>query len=108
MFGFKRRKAAAGDMQIPYQVYETVNEPDTRRRRLMIRLVVALLVVTLLVGAFVLWRRSQDEQAVAPSGVSQQFQQSPQTNPQLPEPSGEPASTPLSGATYDRTVDQPQ
>lgn len=108
MFGFKRRKAAAGDMQIPYQVYETVNEPDTRRRRLIIRLVVALLVVTLVVGAIVLWRGSQDDQATIPSGANQQFQQSPQTNPQLPQPGGEPTPTPLSGATYDRTVDQPQ
>lgn len=109
MFGLKRRKATTGDLQIPYQVYETVNEPNVRRSRLLIRLAVALVIVTVLVVGFLLIRSSSDDQSAGvPAGASQQFLQAPQDNAQLPAPAGEPAGTPLSGETSNRTVDQPQ
>lgn len=109
MFGLRRRKADAGDTQIPYQVYETVNEPNSRRRRLLIRLGVALLAATLLFVLLMAWRGSRNEEGgTLPSGASQQLQQPPQANQQLPQPAGEPATTPLSGSNNDRTVDQPQ
>ncbi len=110
MFGFKK-KTTDQDTQIPYQVYETVHEPAARRKRWIIRLLIGLVVATVLVVIFVFIRNrlgneSKSAQPTSPQG--QQVQQAPQTNAPLPQPEGQPAKTPLSDSTNDKTVDQPQ
>jgi|GEM_PF-1918034 len=50
MFGIGNREKRPQN-QIPYEVYETVQEPNYRMRRWIIRLVTVLLVVTLLILA---------------------------------------------------------
>ncbi len=108
MFGL-RKKPAAQDTQIPYQVYETVQEPVTRRKRWIIRLLIALLVATLLVVGIVLYRNRSNttDQSDQPQS-GQDVQQSPQTNPSLESPPGEPTKTPLSDAAVSGTTNQPQ
>ncbi len=110
MFGFKK-KTTDQDTQIPYQVYETVHEPAARRKRWIVRLITGLIVATLLVVGFVFIRSrlSGDDRSAQPtSKQGQQVQQAPQTNTPLPQPEGQPAKTPLSDSTNDKTVNQPQ
>ena len=109
MFGFKRQKADNTDTQIPYQVYETVHQPAARRRRWMIRLVVALLAATLLVAGVVGLRSYLRERSSGqPGNQLQHVEQPPQVNQPLPSPEGQPADTPASGSNNDQTVTQPE
>ncbi len=110
MFGY-RKKTTDQDTQIPYQVYETVQEPAARRKRWMIRLIAGLLIATLLVMAAVTLRNrySQDGKAADPSVKQTQLvQQSPQSNTPQQQPDGQPSKSPLSDSTNDKTVSQPQ
>lgn len=103
---FRRRAANPDDVQIPYQVYETVQEPAVRRQRWIVRLIVVLLAVTLVVGIWAVWRNRQpagDDTVQSPA----QLIQSPQAN-QPPPAGGEPAQTPASGSVSDKPVSQPQ
>jgi hypothetical protein len=51
MFGSRKNKDQS-DAQIPYEVYETVQQPAAQRRRWIIRLIAALIVITLLIFGF--------------------------------------------------------
>lgn len=111
MLGFGRRKNSEQDTQIPYQVYETVNEPAARRQRWILRLVLALIVATVLILGLVYLRRymqSRNGPAGTPTGQAEQVQQPPQDNAELPVPEGDPAKLPISDGTNDKIVDQPQ
>lgn len=111
MLGFRRRNNPEQDTQIPYQVYETVNEPAARRQRWILRLVLALIVATLLILGLIYLRRamqSRNNEAGVPAGQAQQVQQAPQTNAPQPAPQGEPVKLPLSDSTNDKIVTQPQ
>lgn len=123
MFGF-RKKPRATDEQIPYEIYETVHQPAVRRRRWIIRLVVALVVVTLLIVGFMTWRNRNDanqpkEQSGAnsssqqpPAGEQQNppgqpSRQAPQSNAPIPKPEA-PATAPDGGKTNTGTVNRPE
>jgi hypothetical protein len=73
MFGSNKNTSQPSN-QIPYEVYQTVNEPTARRRRLLIRLGASLLVVTLLVfgtvqlGRFLYNRNNPANSSGAPAG----------------------------------------
>lgn len=108
MLGFFRRKrAGTDDVQIPYQVYETVHEPAIRRQRWMIRLAAVLLAVTLVMLALTLFR-NRDEASTGSNGPSSQISQPPQTNPLVPQSTDQPVRTPASDVTNDKTISQPQ
>ncbi len=111
-FGFLqkfRKKPVDPDSQIPYQVYETVHEPVARRKRWTMRLIAALAIATVVVVGFVLLRQNDDAASNQPgSQAGQSVQQSPQNNPRIQVPAGEPAKTPLSENTNDRTVVRPE
>ena len=111
MLGFRRRSTAEQETQIPYQVYETVNEPAARRQRWILRLLLALVVATLLVAGLFYLRHYLESRSGSGSGApaqSQHVQQAPQTNTPLPQAPGEPAKLPASDSTNDKVVDQPQ
>jgi cytoskeletal protein RodZ len=77
MFGFDRMSNQQYN-QLPYEVYETVHEPNARRRRWFIRLSVALLVATLLVlGGVLVWHAFTKDDAKKPQ-TSQSGQQTQQ------------------------------
>jgi hypothetical protein len=131
MFGRGRTQKQDYDTQVPYEVYQTVQEPTDRRRQWIIRLVAALVVVTLLVlGGTALYRalhktsenskkpgttqhqgigstgqQPQNDQTPPPDAVKQD----PQQNNGLPNTGStdEPATTPQSGSTNDSTVRKP-
>ena len=73
MFGSSKNTNQPSN-QIPYEVYQTVNEPSARRRRLLIRLGVSLLVVTLFVfgtvqlGRFLYNRNNPANSSGQPAG----------------------------------------
>jgi hypothetical protein len=126
MFGLgkKRNDYDQQNMQIPYQVYETVHEPTARRQRLAIRLIAALIVGTLLVFGGIALRRAlshdaapanqgqsngqgqngQDNNAQPPGSVVQ----SPQQNTALPNPGPAPAAQTPADAVNKGTVNKPE
>ena len=134
MFGLGDRNNQQND-QIPYEVYETVQEPSYRLRLWLIRLVVALIAVTVIILAIFGIRRllnsnkstdkpatqSQSQQSEstgtdssdnkgAPSGDTlppQGVNQDPQQDDTVPG-AGAPATTPQSGATNNSTVRKPE
>jgi Mg2+/citrate symporter len=111
MFGFRKKKTASEETQIPYQVYESVYEPTNRRRKLIVRLVIALVVVTLLIFGILAARRlfNNGTDSATPAGAPDtKLQQAPQGNSPLPRAEGAPAQLPISTGTNDRTIDQPQ
>jgi cytoskeletal protein RodZ len=132
MFGIGNRNNRSQD-QIPYEVYETVQEPNYRLRRWIIRLVVVLLFVTLLIFAGVAIKNlfDKDDTTGKPATQSQSdsgqespgfgngsgsnndvlpkdtVNQQPQQNTAAPD-AGTPATTPQSGTTNNSTVRKPQ
>jgi cytoskeletal protein RodZ len=128
MFGLGNRNDQQS-AQLPYEVYETVQESTYRRRRWVIRLVAALLVVTILVFAGLGLKKlinnlssddktPQQTQAESQSGSwqgssnndvvpSDPVTQAPQQN--TPATTGStPVTTPQSSADNNTTVRKPQ
>lgn len=124
MFGFGNRNNDQ-NTQIPYEVYETVQEPTYRRRRWIIRLVAALVVVTLLIfGVSAIRNALRDDNKGEPStsqnqpGSSEQenndilppeaISQSPQQNTPGSGAGSGPSATPQSNADNNSTVRKPE
>jgi len=109
MFG--RRKRTDNDTQIPYQLYETVHEPTSRRWRWALELVVSLAVVTVVViGGMALYRniRGSDSKNTAVPDQAKQLEQSPQENNAIDKtPTAKPATTPLSKSTNNTEIKSP-
>lgn len=124
MFGIGR-KQDQDNVQIPYEVYETVQEPINRRRRWVVRLAAALVVVTLLIfGGNALRNVLSDDkpgstgnqsQGAGNSGTAnkdvmatESVNQAPQQNP-APAANGEtPATVPQSSVDNNATVRRPE
>ena len=125
MFGLGRRNNDP-NTQIPYEVYETVQEPTYRRRRWIIRLVAALVVVTLLIFGVSALRNALKHDTTDNNSSTGQNQsgsdgqgnkdvmspdsvnQSPQQNTSGSDASSNPAATPQSGADNNSTVRKPE
>lgn len=125
MFGIGSRNDQQ-DSQIPYEVYETVQDSSFQRRRWIIRLVAALIVVTLLIVAGMAIRNALDKDDAANNpkdqtqgqndGASQNndalpaetVNQSPQQNTSGAGTDVKPATTPQSGADNNSTVRKPE
>jgi len=128
MFGRKDRNNSQNP-QIPYEVYETIQESSYRRRRWIIRLIAALLLVTILFFAglgikklidnsstddkksqeqtqnqFGEGEGSNNNDAIAPESVNQ----APQQNSPAAGVASDPATTPQSGSDNNSTVRKPQ
>lgn len=125
MFGFGKRNNQQ-QAHIPYELYESVQQPTYRRRRWLIRLVVILALVTLLVFVVVQLVRqfgnntvdepgpstTQEQQSTdqnrdtrntpAPESVSQPVQGTPTPT------TGTPATGPQSDDNNDKTVRKPE
>jgi len=128
MFGFrKKQQPQASDEQIPYEIYETIHQPAARRRRLIIRLILALLIATLIIIGVIAWRNRNDTNKPAPSrgsgessqqqpasGAAQQnpvgqpSRQAPQSNAPIPKPEVQQPSTPAGGDLNTGTVNRPE
>lgn len=109
MFGFGR-KQDQDNVQIPYEVYETVQEPINRRRRWIVRLALALAVVTLLIfGGNALRGILFDDNHDSPASTSQEREgntpasnkdtTAPEAANQLPQQNPAPAPTASSSVT---------
>jgi cytoskeletal protein RodZ len=124
MFGLGNRNNDQ-NTQIPYEVYETVQEPTYRRRRWVIRLVAALVVVTLLIfGISAIRNALKDDNGGTPStgqsqsGSGQQgnkdvlppesVNQSPEQNTPGSGAGSDPSTTPQSGTDNNSTVRKPE
>jgi hypothetical protein len=128
MFGRKDSNNSQNP-QIPYEVYETIQESSYRRRRWIIRLIAALLLVTILFFAGLgieklLNNNSTDdnksqEQTQNRFGEgegsnnkdvlpSETINQTPQQNTSAAGAGSDPATTPQSGSDNNSTVRKPQ
>jgi hypothetical protein len=134
MFGFGRRQEEYS-AQVPYEVYASAQEPALRRRRWLLRLVAALVIVTLALFGIVTLRNSiRKSDKPATPAVSQgnnnpsaktnngsngnagqsktpapaAVQQSPQQNSNLPTTGDGAANLPVSGVDNNSTVRKPE
>lgn len=77
MFGIGKNKQAQTDNQVPYQVYETLQQPTDRRRLWIIRLVVSLAIVTILIlggvglSRWLLGNDNESDQSTATNSAEQ-------------------------------------
>ena len=124
MFGFRRKNNDQQDTQIPYEVYESMQQPAAQRRRWITRLIVALLAATILVFGFYWLSKAFLNRDNGSTGSSQQqgggnhtdeklqppedLRQSPQQNPALTGGSGQPAGGAQSGSENNTTVRKPE
>lgn len=85
--------------QIPYEVYETVHKPGARRRRLLIRLGVALIAATLLIfgGVQVYKALFRDEPKDQTTSTNQPGQPDAPKNTDKPKPNNDNGSSPQGG-----------
>jgi len=124
MFGMRRKQPSA-DEQVPYEVYQTIHGPVARRRRLIVRLLAALIIVTIaFFGALAWTNRSKDDKPASkkPSTASQQPQsgvfgnnpigqpsrQAPQNNAPIPKPETPQEAPAGTDKPNDGTVKRPQ
>jgi cytoskeletal protein RodZ len=118
MFGFgKHRDNYDQNMHIPYEVYETVHGPTARRRRWLVRLVAALIVVTLLVfGGIALQRalsndfNSGDQTGQQAEGAGNDVPRrvDPTPTPTTETPAATPTPQPADENTNTGTVPKPE
>jgi len=127
MFGIGNRDNRP-ENQIPYEVYETVQEPAYRMRRWAIRLVAILVLVTLLIlgGVAIKNALTKDDAKEAPAVQTDQgsgadfgsdgnkdilpsdvVNQQPQQNTAAPQ-AGTPVTIPQSNADNSSTVRKPE
>lgn len=136
MFG-RKKPSQPIDNQIPYEVYETAQQPIARRRRWLILLAIALVTVTLLIlGGLAIRRALSDDKPATGTGNTTQNEQGqagqssngnrpadsdepqpPQTLSQPPQQNGalpntgsgpEPSASPQSGSSNTTTVRKPE
>ncbi len=137
MFG-RNKQPQPVDNQIPYEVYETAQQPIDRRRRWLTLLAMALIAVTLLiVGGLAIRNALSDDDAAPANGTDnsstqreqgqgsqpsgggsqssgnqlqppQTLSQPPQQNAPLPNTGSDPEPSPQSGSSNNSTVRKPE
>jgi|GEM_PF-4428063 len=103
---FKKKRKQSPEAQIPADLYATINEPQARRKRWVIEVLVSLVVVTslLLAGMFLYNNvHHTDEPHSVPKSNAEHVTQPPQQK----DSTGVPVPTSASDSTNDGSVAPP-